>query len=44
VARAADPPPAILTLLGDKSMLVVQDNCEHVIEVAASLAFPAVEL
>jgi predicted ATPase/DNA-binding winged helix-turn-helix (wHTH) protein len=33
----ADPLPEILSFLRDKSILVVLDNCEHVIEVAASL-------
>jgi predicted ATPase/DNA-binding winged helix-turn-helix (wHTH) protein len=37
VALAMDPLAQILTFLRDKSMLVVLDNCEHVIEVAASL-------
>lgn len=37
VGLAADPLPEILSFLRDKSMLVVLDNCEHVIEVAASL-------
>lgn len=36
-ARVADPLPDILTFLRDKSMLVVFDNCEHVIEAAARL-------
>ena len=35
--QAADPLPGILTFLREKSLLVVLDNCEHVIEVAASL-------
>ena len=34
---AADPLPGILTFLREKSLLVVLDNCEHVIEVAAIL-------
>jgi predicted ATPase/DNA-binding winged helix-turn-helix (wHTH) protein len=37
-APAADPRSDIRTFLQDKSMLVVIDNCEHVIEAAASLA------
>jgi predicted ATPase/DNA-binding winged helix-turn-helix (wHTH) protein len=37
-AAAGDPLTDILAFLQDKSMLVVLDNCEHVIEVAADLA------
>jgi len=33
-----DPLSGILTFLRDKSILLVLDNCEHVIDVAASLA------
>jgi predicted ATPase/DNA-binding winged helix-turn-helix (wHTH) protein len=35
---AADTLPDILTFLRDKSLLLVLDNCEHVIDVAANLA------
>jgi predicted ATPase/DNA-binding winged helix-turn-helix (wHTH) protein len=34
----ADPLPGILTFLRDKSILVLLDNCEHLIEVVARLA------
>ena len=37
-SAAADPVPDILTFLRDKSMLLVLDNCEHLIGSAASLA------
>jgi predicted ATPase/DNA-binding winged helix-turn-helix (wHTH) protein len=33
-----DPVPALLAFLGDKDLLIVLDNCEHVVEVAAALA------
>jgi len=33
-----DPVPGILTCLRRKSMLILLDNCEHVVEAAASLA------
>jgi len=33
-----DPVPAVLTFLGDKRLLIVLDNCEHVINAAASFA------
>jgi predicted ATPase len=33
-----DPVPAVLTFLGDKQLLIVLDNCEHVIDAAACLA------
>ena len=35
---AETPLPGLLTLLGNKQMLLVLDNCEHVIEAAAALA------
>jgi len=34
----ADPTPALLTWLRDRHALLVFDNCEHVVEAAASLA------
>jgi len=34
---AADPLPEVLALLSKQSMLIVLDNCEHVIEAAARL-------
>src|SRR5262249_54561128 len=34
---STDPLPEILAFLQDKSILVVLDNCEHVVEVAANL-------
>jgi predicted ATPase/DNA-binding winged helix-turn-helix (wHTH) protein len=37
-AQADDPMPALLAHLHDKRMLLVLDNCEHVIAAAASLA------
>ena len=36
--RSTDPTPALLAYLQHKDMLLVLDNCEHVIEVAAALA------
>jgi predicted ATPase/DNA-binding winged helix-turn-helix (wHTH) protein len=36
--RSDDPIPGVIAFLADKEMLVVLDNCEHVIEAAASLA------
>jgi len=33
-----DPGPALVAVLREKAMLLVLDNCEHVVEVAASLA------
>jgi predicted ATPase/DNA-binding winged helix-turn-helix (wHTH) protein len=33
-----DPVPALLAFLGDKQLLIVLDNCEHVVEAAAALA------
>jgi predicted ATPase/DNA-binding winged helix-turn-helix (wHTH) protein len=36
--RADDPLPGLIAALRDKQMLLVLDNCEHVIESAASLA------
>ena len=33
-----DPVPVLLAFLGDKQLLIVLDNCEHVIEAAALLA------
>lgn len=35
---SADPTPALIGFLRDRRMLLVLDSCEHVIEVAASLA------
>ena len=35
---AEDPMPGILSSLKDKSMLIVFDNCEHVVEAVAALA------
>jgi predicted ATPase/DNA-binding winged helix-turn-helix (wHTH) protein len=37
-ARSDDPLPGLIAALRDKQMLVVLDNCERVIEAAASLA------
>ncbi|MGY4627938.1 ATP-binding protein [Bradyrhizobium sp. USDA 4486] len=37
-AQADDPLPALLAHLRDKRMLLILDNCEHVIAAAASLA------
>jgi predicted ATPase/DNA-binding winged helix-turn-helix (wHTH) protein len=37
-ARIDDPLPGLLAYLKNKSMLIVFDNCEHVIESAAALA------
>ncbi len=37
-AQADDPLPALLAHLQDKRMLLILDNCEHVIAAAASLA------
>jgi len=36
--RAADPLPGLIARLRDKQMLLLLDNCEHVIEAVASLA------
>lgn len=36
--RSEDPLPSLVTSLRDKKMLLVLDNCEHVIEAAAALA------
>lgn len=33
-----DPGPALVAVLREKAMLLVLDNCDHVVEVAASLA------
>jgi predicted ATPase/DNA-binding winged helix-turn-helix (wHTH) protein len=33
-----DPIPALLAFLGDKRLLIVLDNCEHVVAAAAALA------
>jgi hypothetical protein len=33
-----DPVPALLAFLGDKHLLIVLDNCEHVVVAAAALA------
>lgn len=35
----ADPFASVLSFLSDKRMLLVLDNCEHVVEAAAALAF-----
>jgi len=37
-AQAEDPLPSLLSLLQDRRVLLVLDNCEHVIEAAARLA------
>ena len=37
--RSEDPLPRLLDLLRDRRMLLVLDNCEHVIDAAAALAF-----
>ena len=36
--RSADPTPGLLDYLADKPLLLILDNCEHVIDVAAALA------
>jgi len=36
--RSDNPLPSLVAALGDKKMLLVLDNCEHVIEAAANLA------
>lgn len=36
--RSEDPLPGLVTSLRDKKMLLVLDNCEHVIDTAAALA------
>jgi predicted ATPase/DNA-binding winged helix-turn-helix (wHTH) protein len=33
-----DPVPVLLAFLGDKDLIIVLDNCEHVVEAAAALA------
>jgi predicted ATPase/DNA-binding winged helix-turn-helix (wHTH) protein len=33
-----DPVPALLAFLGDKDLMIMLDNCEHVVEAAAALA------
>ena len=38
-SRSENPLPSLVAALRDKQMLLVLDNCEHVIEVATSLAF-----
>lgn len=38
VLQAPDPLHGLLSFIGDKKLLIVLDNCEHVIEVAAALA------
>lgn len=38
MVQSRDPLPNLLTYLGDNKILLVLDNCEHVIDVAASLA------
>jgi predicted ATPase/DNA-binding winged helix-turn-helix (wHTH) protein len=35
--RSSDPIPAIISFLRDRRMLLIIDNCEHVIEAAAAL-------
>jgi DNA-binding winged helix-turn-helix (wHTH) protein len=36
--RSDDPVPGLVAALGERQMLLVVDNCEHVIEAAATLA------
>jgi predicted ATPase/DNA-binding winged helix-turn-helix (wHTH) protein len=36
--RAEDPLPGLITALGDRRMLLLLDNCEHIIDAVASLA------
>jgi predicted ATPase len=36
--RSDDPVPGLIAALGDRRLLLVLDNCEHVIEAAATLA------
>jgi predicted ATPase/DNA-binding winged helix-turn-helix (wHTH) protein len=36
--RSDDPPPSVTAFLKDKEMLLVLDNCEHVIDYVADLA------
>jgi DNA-binding winged helix-turn-helix (wHTH) protein len=38
MVQTQDPVPSLLTYIGDKKILLVLDNCEHVIDVAAPLA------
>jgi predicted ATPase/DNA-binding winged helix-turn-helix (wHTH) protein len=38
-----DPLPALLAFLADKHLLIVLDNCEHVVEAAAALAARVLE-
>jgi hypothetical protein len=36
--RSSDPVPGLVSALGERRLLLVLDNCEHVIEAAAALA------
>ena len=36
--RSADPVPSVIAYLRDKEVLLILDNCEHVIDAAANLA------
>ena len=36
--RSENPLPGLIAFLKDKRMLLVLDNCEHVVETAAALA------
>jgi predicted ATPase len=36
--QSADPTPSLIAYLHDRQLLLILDNCEHVIEAAASLA------
>jgi predicted ATPase/DNA-binding winged helix-turn-helix (wHTH) protein len=38
MVQTQDPVPGLLTYIGDRKLLLVLDNCEHVIDVAAPLA------
>src|SRR5258707_3537016 len=40
--QAQDPFRSLLAFLGERRVLLVPDNCEHVIEAAAALAEPVV--
>ncbi len=37
-AQTEDPVPGLIAYLRDKKILLILDNCEHIIEAAASLA------
>lgn len=37
--RSSNPMPAIISALADKEMLLLFDNCEHVIEAVATIAY-----